>query len=449
MLSRRSFLALGAFVPFAPSRVAPKAFAHHFRYDHVIGTSLDLTIHARDEVTARLADRAVLNEMDRLTAILNTRNPDSEICKCEISGSHTGSRVLEDVLNLYDYWERATGGSLSIRPGGIGSSRNVDALGKAYIIEQVMRAAREASPKIQGIIVNIGGDIAVWGDAFEIGIADPSAAYDNAAPMTRVLLRDAAIATSGSYARGSHILNPRTGQPVSPALSATVIARDAVTANALSTMICVAGADEGLRLVESTPGAEALVIGASGREQRSTGFSRFEMRPVAQNTSPSGWPAGFQLTLSLVLTNGKSDDRGGRRTNHRPYVGVWAETTSNKLVRVMALWANEPRYYGELSILYNRAGRDPKSLLPIARATRPAGTYGLVWDGVDEQRMPVPMNSYKIVVEASQEGGSYTKQSGVIVCGESPAELKLSGTVNFDPVTIQYGPKSGQARQDA
>ena len=448
MLSRRSFLALGAFVPFAPSRFAPKAFEHHFRYDHVIGTSLDLSIHARDEDAARLAERAVLNEVDRLTAILNTRNPDSEICKCEKSGSRAQSHVLEDVLNLYEYWERATGGSLSIRPGGIGSSRNVDALGKAYIIEQVLRVAREASPKIESAMVNIGGDIAVWGKDFEIGVADPSAPYDNATPLTRVLLHDAAIATSGSYARGTHILDPRTGRPVSAAAGATVIARDAVTANALSTVICVAGADDGLRLVESTPGAEALVIGPDGRERRSTGFPRFEMRRVAQNTPASQWPAGFQITLSLVLTNGKADDRGGRRRIHRPYVGVWAETPSSKLVRIMALWANEPRYYGELSILFNRAGRDPRALMPIARATRPAGTYGLVWDGLDEQRMPVAMDSYKIVVEASQEGGSYTKQSGVIVCGESPAELKLSGTVNFDPVTIQYGPKTAQARLD-
>jgi len=59
--------------------------------------------------------------------------------------------------------------------------------------------------------------------------------------------------------------------------------------------------------------------------------------------------------------------------------------------------------------------------------------------------MPVPRDSYKIVVEVSQEGGIYTKQSGVIVCGDNPSELKLSGTVNFDPVTVQYGPKSNLA----
>jgi hypothetical protein len=114
----------------------------------------------------------------------------------------------------------------------------------------------------------------------------------------------------------------------------------------------------------------------------------------------------------------------------------------NKLVRVLALWANKPRYYGELSILFNRAGQNSDNLTSVARATRMPGTYSLVWDGLNEQKMPAGMDSYKIVVETNQEGGSYAKQGGTIICGDSSAELKLPGTVNFEPVLVQYGPKS-------
>ena len=75
MLSRRSFLALGAMAPFASSRFATKAAEYHFRYDHIIGTSLDLSIRAQAPADAELAERADLLEIDRLSSILNTRNP--------------------------------------------------------------------------------------------------------------------------------------------------------------------------------------------------------------------------------------------------------------------------------------------------------------------------------------------------------------------------------------
>ena len=434
-ISRRSFLATSALAPLASATLGRSA-EYRFRYDYVIGTSLDATVWARSQESAASAEQVILGEITRLSRVLSTRNPDSDIRAFE-AGGRTGSQPLREVLAAYELWEGQTDGALSIRPGGPGSALNVDALGKAYIIDRVLQQARGLRG-VDSILVNIGGDIATSGADRDIAVADPRAPYDNAEPLARVNLRDAAIATSGSYARGDHLLDPRSGRPSSGLLSATVTAHDAVTANALATAACVLGADAGLRVVERTPGAQALLVTSSGIVHRSTGFARFERTPFTGVAAAGAWPDGYQLTMALTLLQ-----TTGRGAVHRPYVGVWVEDASNKLVRVLAFWANEPKYYGELSILFNRAGRNHDRLHTLARATRSPGKYDLVWDGLDDQRAPVPSGTYKIVVETNQEGGSYAKQSGVITCGDDPADLMLSGSVNVEPIAIRYGPKRG------
>jgi thiamine biosynthesis lipoprotein len=66
----------------------------------------------------------------------------------------------------------------------------------------------------------------------------------------------------------SHIIDPRTGAPVEKTASVTVIAPDAVTADAWATALSVLGA-EGLALLPDGGGIEALVI--SGDEASATG----------------------------------------------------------------------------------------------------------------------------------------------------------------------------------
>ena len=55
-------------------------------------------------------------------------------------------------------------------------------------------------------------------------------------------------------------------------LSATVIASDNATANALATILCVVPNAEGIKLVERTSGASALLVLADGKQIRSKGF---------------------------------------------------------------------------------------------------------------------------------------------------------------------------------
>src|SRR6185436_18709384 len=150
----------------------------------------DLAVWTPPSVAARELHQeiaaAALAEIERLSKILNTRDAAGEIRRFERGELSSQSRELGEVLELYRLWGIRTGGVLSIRPLGANTPLNVDALGKAYIIDRAAAAARGAAPDLEGLLLNIGGDIVVWGRTCELGIADPSAPYENADPLARI-----------------------------------------------------------------------------------------------------------------------------------------------------------------------------------------------------------------------------------------------------------------------
>src|SRR5262249_23563439 len=99
------------------------------------------------------------------------------------------------------------------------------------------------------------------------------------------------------------------------------------------------------------------------------------------------------------------------------------------------------KYYPDLSTAWSFLKRNREQFRSVTRATRPAGKYELVWDGLDNDKKPVPLGDYRIIVETNQEHGTYAKQAGVITLGESPTSITLPATANFDAVVILYGPK--------
>jgi len=430
-MNRRAFLKLPALLPLIAFDAAKDCERHEFQYEGVIGTSMDLVVWTANSRLAENACRTVLEEIDRLSSILNTRDPTSEVSLLEANRIRNPSPELTEVFDMYDYWERRTGGIFSIRPAGPDTPRNVDALGKAYIIDHALKAARREWPAVQALLVNIGGDIAVWGQSCKIDVADPDAWYDNAGPIATITLKDAAVATSGTYARGAHLINPRDRQSLT-ATAATVIAPDVMTANALATTLCLTKADAGLQLVESIPGAEALRI-ESGILQRTSGFAMLEQPLFIQTPATTNWPPGYHLKLTLPLKAGRS--------TKRPYVAVWVEDSSGELVRILAIFGNKSKYFADLWTAWKQYTRNQNQFKSVARATRPAGRYDLEWDGLDKDHRPVPLGEYRITVETNQEHGTYAKQAGSIRLGDSPTSITLPATANFDEVLVEYGPR--------
>ena len=144
------------------------------------------------------------------------------------------------------------------------------------------------------------------------------------------------------------------------------------------------------------------------------------------------WPKGQQLTITLTLKTIE-----GYRVR-RPYVAVWAEDLSGKLVRNITVWTEKRRWLPDLFEWWKKSGSNGVGA-SVTRATRAPGRYQLLWDGLDDAGQPLPEGKYRIVVETNREHGSYAKESGVIECGARPATVVLKETGEFEAVTLSYG----------
>jgi len=82
----------------------------------------------------------------------------------------------------------------------------------------------------------------------------------------------AAVATSGPYERGAHLIDPATGRPAGRAASATVTGPSLALADALATGVAVGG-DEALTVVAALDGYAAYLIRPDGSEADTGGIA--------------------------------------------------------------------------------------------------------------------------------------------------------------------------------
>jgi FAD:protein FMN transferase len=167
------------------------------------------------------------------------------------------------------------------RPGEIrlpmaGMGIDLGGIGKEFAVDQLVAMARAFG--ISDVMIDIGQDIRVSGhppgkDGWYIGLEEPERPGEC---WTAVRLTDRAVATSGDYFRSfkigqrryGHILDPRTGLPVSNGCQAvSVIAPSCMMAGILSTAAFILGADEGLKLIREQEGVEACITTEHARLQ--------------------------------------------------------------------------------------------------------------------------------------------------------------------------------------
>src|SRR4029450_7831557 len=128
-------------------------------------------------------------------------------------------------------------------------------IAKGYAVDQALDALRAAGAA--GGMVDLGGSsLGAFGMPTTISVRDPD--DPSLPPWATFELEDAALASSGGDQRPGHIFDPRTGLPAGKVLAATVVARTAMEADALSTAVYVLGAELGLDL-PSRRGAAELV----------------------------------------------------------------------------------------------------------------------------------------------------------------------------------------------
>ena len=246
--------------------------------EEVMGTIVTFDLYNNDRPSQDLEQFLreaieVLHEADDVFSTYKVHSPISRLRRDEITLEDCPRQVAE-VLDLCKVARTISDGWFdpwSI-PGGVDPTGYV----KGWAAQKSLDALRRSG--IRGALVNAAGDTASFGGpragaAFRIGIVDPAARQT----LACVVESPGAVATSGTYERGCHLIDPHTGQPFARAASATVTGTDLGLADALATALAVAG-DQALALVEALDGYEALIISYDGTSKMTSGF------PAARNS---------------------------------------------------------------------------------------------------------------------------------------------------------------------
>jgi thiamine biosynthesis lipoprotein len=168
--------------------------------------------------------------------------------------------------------------NIEIRANGVLVKKNktitldLSSIAKGYGVDEVAHVITKAG--FDDYLVEIGGEVIASGrrkdgKLWRLGINRPrkDAAFNEVYNI--VDLDNQAFATSGDYRnffevdgiRYSHIIDPRTGYPVSNSVvSVSIIAENCTLADGLATAIMVLGPGKGLDLIDRLDGVEALII---------------------------------------------------------------------------------------------------------------------------------------------------------------------------------------------
>ena len=154
-----------------------------------------------------------------------------------------------------------------------GAAVDLGGIGKGFSADRAVRAMIAAWPSMPGCLVDLGGDIAVWGEppdrgTWRIAVADPR----HGGRLSVLSLRAGGVATSGRDRRRfgldgelHHLIDPATGEPAVPGpLAVTVVAPDAASAEAHATALAITPVAESSRYVAARPHIAALVVPTAG-----------------------------------------------------------------------------------------------------------------------------------------------------------------------------------------
>jgi thiamine biosynthesis lipoprotein len=161
-------------------------------------------------------------------ATFSTYRPDSEIVRLDRGELDDPHPEVREVLARCEKLRVETGGLFDVRAGG-----KLDPSGyvKGWAVERAAVFGRGR------FLIDAGGDVVVRG-TWRVGIRHP---YEHDRLAGAITVSDCAVATSGAYERGPHILDPRTGRPATGLSSVTVVGRDLGTADAYATAAFAAG----------------------------------------------------------------------------------------------------------------------------------------------------------------------------------------------------------------
>ncbi len=191
------------------------------------------------------------------------------------------SKLIEEKLPAVNYKNvHINGNQVSFDSDETGI--DLGAIAKGYIADKVKAFLIDRG--VKSAMINLGGNVLCVGQkpdgtAFNIGIQKPFA--DRNETVAVMELKDMSVVSSGIYERCftvngkfyHHILNSKTGYPTDNNLIAvTIISKESVVGDGLSTSVFALGLDKGLELIDSLDGVYAVFITEDYELHYSKGF---------------------------------------------------------------------------------------------------------------------------------------------------------------------------------
>lgn len=147
-------------------------------------------------------------------------------------------------------------------------------IAKGYIADKLKAFLMENG--VTNGIINLGGNVLTIGTKpdgsdYRVGVQKPFS--DTGTALTTLTVRDSSLVSSGNYERYfekdgilyHHILSTKDGYPVNSGLSGvTIISKNSVDGDALSTLCFILGYEKGSKLIDSLPDTEAVFINDAG-----------------------------------------------------------------------------------------------------------------------------------------------------------------------------------------
>ena len=270
------------------------------RHLAVMGTALSLTVSAPTRDAGLAASEAAVRAVESVEGLLSTWRNDTSLARLNAAAPgepYETPAPLFGLLKRVFEWERATAGAFdpavgplvtawALRSGGripdaaeLRRARNASSPGLFTFEESSLRISRlDAAARIDegawgkgwaldeaaaalrtsgatSFVLDLGGQVLASGEEKAIAVAHPR---DRTRTVATLRLKDASASTSGNSERGlvvagrrvGHLLDPRSGEPAPDFGSVTVVAKDGLTADVLSTAFFVLGPKEGMALSE-------------------------------------------------------------------------------------------------------------------------------------------------------------------------------------------------------
>jgi FAD:protein FMN transferase len=235
---------------------------------------MPITISLVDPQATTKHIQTIFDYFSHIDAVFNTFREDSEMSRINANNVPRSkwSHEVKKVIDLAEETKRQTNGFFEIQRNG-----SLDPLGivKGWAVHNACDMLLDDG--LENFYIEAGGDIEAHGNnekgkSWSVGIRNP---FNRKEIVKKLIIQNKGTATSGTYIRGNHIINPFSPTtPITDIVSLTVIGPDILEADRMATAAFAMGKN-GISFIRTLPGFEGYVIDSRGVATYTEGFSNY------------------------------------------------------------------------------------------------------------------------------------------------------------------------------